>query len=147
MIYRGLVGTEFPPFGVEIRDDFIDQMTALVQGEASPARSSLPSNWPAFMALRGAACLMSVWEKLGVDPLGVRLIREEFGHFREPKAHERIFGRIIVEDVSDHMEPDHGIEEQVDLAVRFLDAAGELLAKYRCSYRIPVAHQTPRETD
>jgi hypothetical protein len=89
---------------------------------------------------------MSVWEKLGVDPLRVRLIREAFAHFREPKPRERLFGRMTVEDLSDHMEPGHGIEEQVDLLVRFHDAAGELLAEYRCSYRVPVA-QTPRPKD
>ena len=139
MIYRGFVGKEFPLFDFEITEEFSEQFMALFQRtDAAPLRS-LPSNWPAFMALRGSACLMSVWEELGVDPLEVRLIREEFLHFREPELREPLFGRASVQDVSDHMEPDRGIEEQVDLAVRFHDAAGELVAEYLCSYRLPVA--------
>jgi hypothetical protein len=145
VIYRGFVGTEFPPFTVEMGDDFLDRVTTLVQGGVSRPRGSLPLNWPAFMALRGAACLMSVWEKLGVDPLGVRLIHEEFVHHREPKPLELLVGRMRVEDVSDHMEPLHGIEEQVDLLIRFHDSASELLAEYRCSYRVPVARTQGRK--
>ncbi len=139
MIYRGFVGKEFPPFRVEITEKFSVQVADLFPAvEPSPA-SGLPSNWPAFMALQGAACLLTVWEELGVDPMELRLVREEFLHFRRPELRESLSGRVTVEDVSDHMEPSQGIEEQVDLAVRFHDSDGDLVAEYRCSYRVPVA--------
>jgi len=91
------------------------------------------------MVLQGTACLLTVWEELGVDPMGLRLYKEEFVHLRRPKLRERLCGRVTVEDVSDHMEPSRGIEEQVDLAVRFHDSKGDLVAVYLCSYRVPVA--------
>jgi hypothetical protein len=139
VIYRGFVGREFSPFLVEVTEELSEEVMDLVQSAAPLPRGSLPSNWPAFMAMQGAACLMTVWEELGVDPLGLRLIQEEFAHYRGPHARESLFGRACVEDVSDHMEPGHGIEEQVDLVIRFQDSAGNLVSEYRCSYRVPVA--------
>ncbi len=146
MIYRGFVGKEFPQFQVEITEEFSAQIMELFRAMDPPPGGGLPSNWPAFMALQGTACLFTVWEELGVDPIGLRVFQEEFVHLRRPKLGESLFGRVTVEDVSDHMEPSQGIEEQVDLAVRFHDSDGHLVAKYRCSYRVPVA-QTSQQRD
>jgi hypothetical protein len=44
-----------------------------------------------------------------------------------------------VEDISQRVEPDTGLEEQVDLLVDFRDPSQKLVANYRTSYRIPVA--------
>jgi hypothetical protein len=82
---------------------------------------------------------MAVWEELGLDPLELRLITEEFQHSREPVAGEPLNGRVRVEELSEHMDPDAGIEEQIDLAVQFQDAGGRDVARYRCSFRVPLA--------
>jgi hypothetical protein len=99
-------------------------------------------NWPAILTLHGTACLMTVWEDMGVDPLAARLIAEKFAHFRDPSSDEQLTGQVQVEDVRETVDSDTGIEEQVDLLVDFWDSSEQLIATYQSSYRIPLA--TPR---
>lgn len=80
---------------------------------------------------------MNLWEDLEVDPLEVRLVREEFEHLVAPVVDQEIKGRLRIEEISDHVEPETGIEEQVDLTVEFHDRSERKLAAYHCSYRIP----------
>jgi hypothetical protein len=145
VIYRGFVGKEFPPFVVEISQEFSRVLTLLLRTSPPFECPSWPppSNWPAFLTFHGTACLMTIWEELGVDPLELRLVREEFRHMLAPVAGEPLNGRVCVEDVSEHIDPNVGIEEQVDLAVYFRDLRGSDVAEYRCSFRVPVARSVP----
>jgi hypothetical protein len=139
LIDRALVGKEYPPFAVTLTEDWLRQwrdLFALVSGLSAP-QTSVPTNWPAILTLHGTACLMNIWEDLGVDPLEVRLVGEEFEHLLPPVVGEEIEGRLRIEEISECIEPETGIEEQVDFAVGFRDRFGSKLAVYACSYRIP----------
>jgi hypothetical protein len=144
VIDRALVGKKYPAFAVIVTEAFRRQLWELFRSVSSAAAisESLLANWPAILTLHGTACLMTVWEDLGVDPLNVRLVNEKFDHFREPAANEELIGQIHVEEISQSVEPDTGIEEQVDLLVDFRDPSDKIVANYRSSYRIPLA--TPR---
>jgi len=144
VIDRALVGKKYPVFAVIVSEAFRRQLWELFRSASSAAAipESLLANWPAILTLHGTACLMTVWEDMGVDPLDVRLVSEDFDHFREPETNEELSGRVQVEDISQSVEPDTGIEEQVDLLVDFRDPSDKLIANYRSSYRIPLA--TPR---
>ena len=50
---------------------------------------------------------------------------------------EEIHGRLRILEISEHVEFETGIEEQVDFVVEFHDRKGLKLAVYTCSYRIP----------
>jgi hypothetical protein len=141
VIYRGFVGKEFPPFTVELDEHGARDLVSLLLPQSFPETPSWPPlcNWPAPLTLRGSACLMAVWEELGVDPLHLRLIREDFRHHEEPVSAGVLTGRIRIEDISEHVDAIHGIEDQVDLAVSFRDKGGSPVAEYRCSFRVPIA--------
>lgn len=89
-----------------------------------------------MLTARGTACLMGLWEELGVDPLSIRLVAQSFRHSRDPAYGETLAAALTIEDVSEHVESDRGIEEQVDLVIRFRDSNAGIVAEYRCSYRI-----------
>ena len=127
-----------------VSEAFRRQLWELFQSISSIASPPEPllSNWPAILTLHGTACLITVWEDMGVDPFDVRLISEQFAHFRDPEADEELTGQVHVEDISQSVEPDIGIEEQVDLLVNFRDRSDRPVANYRSSYRISLA--TPR---
>jgi hypothetical protein len=141
MIDRALVGKAYPAFAVIVSAAFRNQLWELFRSVSSgnlPSESLL-SNWPTILALHATAYLTTVWEDMRVDPLGVRLVSEEFAHFREPQENERLSAQVHVEDISQRVEPDTGLEEQVDLLVDFRDPSQKLVANYRTSYRIPLA--------
>ena len=141
MISRRSIGKAFPPFTVEYPETLAQGFDGLFSsaGCSAPRRSSPPSNWPAVLALHGTACLLTIWEELGVDPLSVRLVAEEIRHVSELRFGQRITGRVTVEDVREHVEPDRGIEQRVDLAITFEDSALKRpVATYRCSFRVPI---------
>jgi hypothetical protein len=141
MIDRSCVGKAYAPFAVILTEDWLAEWYALLSraaGNSSPS-PGLPLNWPAILTLHGTACLLHVWEDLVVDPLQVRLVREEWRHLAAPQVGQEIQGRLSIEEISEHVEPETGIEEQVDFAVEFHDLAGRKLAVYACSYRIPLA--------
>jgi len=91
------------------------------------------------MTLRGTACLIPIWEDLGVDPLEAALVEEEFQFHKDPVMGERITGVVTLEEIDEFVEPAKGIEEQVDLRVDFRDSKQDPIATYRCAYRVPVA--------
>ena len=141
MIDRALVSKKYPPFSVFVSEGFRRELRDLFRS-ASPTQvstGSALSNWPAILTLHGTACLMTVWEDMGVDPLAARLIAEKFAHFRDPSADEQLTGQVQVEDISETVESNTGIEEQVDLLVDFRDSSKRLIATYQSSYRIPLA--------
>lgn len=141
MIDRAAVGRSYPSFTVPLTEDLSRGLDAVLGCNPPAMGLSWPPSpvWPAVAASRGTACLLNVWEDLGVDPLTVRLVAEDFLHHRAPVLDEELMGRVMVEDVHEHFEPDRGIEDQVDLLVEFTDRAGSAVASYRCSYRVPVA--------
>jgi hypothetical protein len=141
MIDRALVGKAYPAFAVIVSAAFRTQLWEFFRSASSrnAPSESLLSNWQAILALHATAYLTTVWEDMRVDPLGVRLVSEEFAPFREPRDDEELSAQVRVEDISQRVEPDTGLEEQVDLLVDFRDPSQKLVANYRTSYRIPVA--------
>lgn len=139
MIDRAWVGKAYAPFVVSLGEDWLvewHELFARASGIASSTRG-LPVNWPAILTHHGTACLLHLWEDLGVDPLEVRLVSEEWKHLGKPVVGEEIRGSLRIEEISEHAEYETGIEEQVDLSVEFHDGKGCTLANYVCSYRIP----------
>jgi len=141
MIDRGFLGKVYPVFSVVLSDAFVRRSKELLSQHGCPVSlvDTPPLNWPSFMTLHGTACLLNVWEDLGVDPLAVRLVREEFVHMRPVKGGADLMGRVTIEDLTEHMTSDGTIEEQVCLEVVFQDLSGTPVANYRCAFRIPVA--------
>jgi hypothetical protein len=139
MIDRACVGKAYAPFVVSLAEDWLTEWYGLfsrASGIAAPPQG-LPVNWPAVLTLHGTACLLHVWEDLGVDPLEVRLVGEEWRHSGAPAIGEEIQGRLRIREIGEHVEFETGIEEQVDFVVEFHDRKGLKLAVYTCSYRIP----------
>lgn len=97
-----------------------------------------PSNWPAIMTLHGTACLINVWEELGVDPLETFLYAEEFRHFAAATPDEELTGLVWIDDIREFVDDESQICDQVDLAADFFTADGVQLAAYRFSYRVRV---------
>jgi len=140
------VGKEYPSFAVTISEEWLKEWYDLfsrASGKSVPP-TRLPHNWPAILTAHGTACLFNTWEDLGVDPLELRLAAEEFEHLAAPAAGEEIVGRLQIQEISESVEPETGIEEQVDLIVEFHDRVGRKLAVYKCSYRIPRTHTDAR---
>lgn len=141
VIDRGLVGKEYPPFYVSLSEDLSREVENAVR--ISPPQSipswPPPLIWPALMTLRGTACLIPVWEDLGVDPLEAALVEEEFQFHKDPVMGEQITGVVTVEEIDEFVEAAKGIEDQVDLRVDFRDSNQDPIATYRCAYRVPVA--------
>lgn len=140
MIPREFVGKQFPPFKVTISEHLSRSLLELAQPADSQNLPSWPppTNWPAIMTLHGTACLMNVWEELGVDPLDARVAKEEFRHFGRPTPDEELTGRVWIDDIREFIDEESQICDQVDLAADFFTADGARLAAYRCSYRVPV---------
>jgi hypothetical protein len=129
----------YPPFAVTLTEDWIrgwHDLFALVSGLSAP-QTTVPTNWPAILTLHGTACLMNTWEDLGVDPLEIRLVGEAFEHLLPPIVGEEMEGRLRIKEISECVEPETGIEEQVDFTVAFHNRLGGKLAVYSCSYRVP----------
>ena len=149
LIDRGFIGKEFPVFTIELTEDLSEELSAIipVPGAESAPRWPPPSIWPAVMTYRATACLIPVWEDFGVDPQAVRLIREEFRHEYTPDPGEQLRGQVRVGEISEEVEPDGAIEDQVDLTVEFTNPAGDSVASYQCRYRVPVAVPRRSKTD
>jgi hypothetical protein len=135
------VGKEYPPFSTTLTEELHREMGALFAGDVPDGASeSTPSLiWPAVLTLHGTACLLTLWEDLGVSPLLPRLVFEQFRYDRTPQVGDALSGRLKVEDVGERFESERGVEEQVDILVEFKDSRGTAVASYRSSYRIPVA--------
>ena len=138
MIPREFVGKKFPRFKVNISEQPFRLLLDLIQPHDSEKITSWPppSNWPAVMVLHGTACLINVWEELGVDPLRALLAREEFHHIRSPAPDEELTGWLWIEDIREFVDEDGQISDQVDFAADFCNAAGVRLADYHFTYRI-----------
>jgi hypothetical protein len=138
VIERIALGKKFRRFTIEITEDLITEFRELfTEGEPdSPLPAALPLTWPMLLTLRGTACLIPVWEELGADPLHMRLVAEEFEYDREPVLGEELTGQVRIADMDEIVSADHGIEQQVDLAVDFFDRHDRRVALYRCSYRL-----------
>jgi hypothetical protein len=150
LIDRTFVGKEYPPCSVEFDANLGVQLKELFgrisskleetsSGSSPEPPSQLSFIWPAILTLRGTAGLLTVWEDMGVDPMHIRLVREEFEHHKIPAGGHGLVGKITIEEIVERVEPEEGIEDQVELLVEFTDARGILLATYRCSFRSPVA--------
>ncbi len=140
MIPREFVGKKFPRFKVIISEQLFRSLLDLIQphdGEKIPSWPP-PSNWPAVMLLHGTACLINVWEELGVDPLRVFLAAEEFRHLSSPEPDEQLTGSLWIEDIKEFVDEDGQISDQADFAADFFNAAGVRLADYHFTYRIAV---------
>jgi hypothetical protein len=149
VIDRSLVGKEYPPFSVSVTDDLsrdFRKIFNLSHLESSAPASNPPLIWPALMTGRGTACLIPVWEDLGVDPLKPKLMKEKFHYYDALVQGEQLVGRVCIEDINERVEPGKGIDEQVDLLVEFKNSRGSLVASYRCSFRIPVAIEQGRKS-
>ncbi len=141
MIDRIALGTKFPPFSIEVPEDLITELQEIFPSDESHRESTgwLPLTWPTVLTSRGTACLIPVWEELGVDPIRMRLVAEEFHYTRQPHPGEELFGRVRVADLDEIVSPERGIEQQVDLNVDFDDSTGQRVASYTCSYRLALA--------
>lgn len=141
VIDRSFIGKTYPPFAAEVSASFCLDYNRLlnVKGlpEFSPDRP--PLNWPALMTLHGTACLLPLWEDLGVDPLETRLFRERFVHQRPVECGEPLTGVLTIDDVTEQVEPNSHIEDHIELRVDFADSAGAPVATYHCSFRISLA--------
>ncbi|MBI5568970.1 MAG: hypothetical protein HY914_03410 [Desulfomonile tiedjei] len=149
MISRELVGKQFPPFSVRISQSFVQELLDLTKIPELPPLPPWPppSSWPALLTAHGTACLMEVWEELGIDPLRVRLVEEECQHFLDPVPGETLAGSVTVGEVTQHLEPSRGIEEQVELDVVFQNSATRLVATYRCVFRVPLMPHTQSQSE
>ncbi len=138
MIPREFVGKRFPRFKVNISEQPFRSLLDLIQPHDSEKIPSWPppSNWPAIMLLHGTACLINVWEELGVDPLRSFLAREEFHHLSSPEPGEELTGWLLIEDIKEFVDEDGQIFDQVDFAADFSNARGVRLAEYRFAYII-----------
>ncbi len=141
MIGRELLGKTYPLFSTVLSEAFCRELSELVQTfpPVIHTASAPPVHWPAIMTRHGTACLMPVWEDLAIDPLHVRLVREEFDYSRPAVFGETLSGSLSIEDVTEHFEPAEGMFQAVHLQARFVDAAGTLVATYRCSFAFPLA--------
>lgn len=141
MIGREFIGKAYRPFPVVLSEAFCRELSELVQTSPQVIQSPSfpPVHWPAILTRHGTACLMSVWEDLAVDPLQVRLVREEFDHSRAAEFGEILTGNLTIEDVGEHFEPAEGMFQSVHLQVRFEDRSGAPVATYRCSFAFPLA--------
>jgi len=142
LIDRTCVGKEYPPFSVRLSADLaheLETVLGITVPEPEQPHGPPPLIWPALMTSHGTACLIPLWEDLGVHPLDPRLISEEFTYLETPTHGEELNGCVRIEDIGEHVEPDIGIEEQVDLCIEFRNSQDNPVASYRCSYRIPVA--------
>jgi hypothetical protein len=153
MIDRTFVGKEYPEFSVTLDHDLIERFTGLIRDvvqmdsepQAKPPEDDkvhVPIAWPAILTFHGTACLINVWEDLGIDPMQARMVAESFDFHKTPEPGAELMGSLCVEEVEEEIGPDGGMEEQVDLSVEFKSSSGELLATYICSYRVPVAKGT-----
>lgn len=150
MIDRSFIGKEYPEFSVTIEHDLIARFNSLLEsacgGHCSEApdksddsvMNSIPVAWPSILTFHGTACLISVWEDLGIDPVKTRIVEESFNFLKFPEPGDELKGSLCLEEVEEKISPDGGIEEQLDLSVEFSSLEGELLATYSCSYRIPL---------
>ncbi|MBI5249648.1 MAG: hypothetical protein HY912_09145 [Desulfomonile tiedjei] len=138
MVPREFVGKQFPPFKVKISEQLSRSLLDLTQPSEAEKGPSWPppSNWPAVMILHGTACLINVWEELGVDPLEVFLSEEEFLHFCAPLPDEELTGYLRIEEIREFLDEESQICEEVDLWADFFNAVGAHLAAYRFSYRV-----------
>jgi hypothetical protein len=141
VIDRGYVGKGYPSFTIELPADLSSELERILDlpGTESKPPWPPPLIWPALMTMHGTACLLPVWEDLGVNPLDIRLIREEYRYHATPKQGEKLTGTVSIEEFDEEVEPARGIEDQVDLVVTFSSTGGTLVATYRCSFRVPVA--------
>ncbi|HMK34899.1 MAG TPA: hypothetical protein VK463_07535 [Desulfomonilaceae bacterium] len=140
MIDRAFIGKTFDSFTIEISPDLFTELDELISAVARAEPWPPPVNWPVILTLHGTACLITLWETLGVDPLEIRLVHEEFVHYRTPEPGETLVGIPCVRDVSQHLEDNSRMEEQVDLSVEFRRESGATVAGYRCSYRVPLTN-------
>lgn len=141
MIERIVLGKRFPRFSVHVTEDLITGFREVfLPGQSDPeVPASLPFTWPMILTAHGTACLIPVWEEIGVDPLHMRLVAEEFYYNRQPSPGEKLTGQARVADMDEIVTPERGIEQQIDLAIDFRDASGDRVASYTCSYRLVVA--------
>ncbi len=150
MIDRSFIGKEYPEFSVTIEHDLVARFNSLLEnacgahGDRSQWNdhdglgTTIPLAWPSILTFHGTACLISVWEDLGIDPVRTRIVEESFNFLKFPEPGEELKGSLCVEEIEEKISPDGGIEEQLDLSVEFSSLEGELLATYTCSYRIPL---------
>lgn len=133
------MGKQVDRFTAELSPSLFSDLAALFSVPSANIDSQRPPvNWPAILTFHATACLMPVWETLGVDPLEVRLVAEEFLCEQPPQPGQLLTGIIRIEELSEWVENDGTIEEQVDMVVAFANAAGESVAEYRCGFRIPL---------
>ncbi len=129
---------------MRVGSEFAGGLAGVLRGCLPDQENPLPEwppfcNWPALATLHGTAGMLHVWDDLGVDPLQVRLIREQFRHVRDPHPDEELTGRLTVEDLTEHTNPKTGLDQQIDFRVTFTDQSGRETTWYACSYRLPVA--------
>jgi len=140
VIDRNFIGKTYHPFTVTITEglcrDFRDLFLQVVSPEPLPLRP--PLNWPALITLHGTACLVPLWEDMGVDPLAVRLVGEQFVHHRRVSLDETVFGELSIRDIAEHAGTDGTLAEDVDLEVVFRDSAGSGVSVYRLRFRIEI---------
>ncbi|MFC1835287.1 hypothetical protein ACFL2Q_11220 [Thermodesulfobacteriota bacterium] len=137
MIDRSLVGKAYPSFEVTITQDLSLNLRKILG--LSTAVSDPPLVWPKVLTLHGTACLMPIWEDLGVNPLHVRTVGEKFRYGEAPRHGEELTGTVFIDWIEEGLDPDQGIVEQIDINVVFHNSRGKRIATYEASFRVAVA--------
>jgi hypothetical protein len=140
VIDRSFIGKAYRPFTATISEELCREFRDLFLqvGATIPLPLRPPLNWPSLVTLHGAACLIPLWEDMGVDPLDARLVGEQFVHHRRVSLDETVTGELSVSDITEHAGTDGTLAEDVDLEVVFRDSAGALVSVYRLRFRIEI---------
>lgn len=142
MIDRSLIGKRYPPFSIAISNRLIGEFRNVVSSvdpRLSVPHGRTPLAWPAILTLHGTACLIPIWEDLGVNPQSVWLVKEEFDFESHPPAEEELTGIVELSDLRERLDVRRGIEDEITLCVEFRLSSGKQAAKYTATYRSPLA--------
>lgn len=144
MIGRDVIGRTYPDFHIALSDALCTAFDRVFAGVGLPmgAVSGPPYIWPGLLTCHGTACLLTVWEDLGVDPLSVRLVNESFEHHCSVSIGEKLLGRVTIESVNEVYGPERGIEQEIGVSTSFFRDDGNPVAGYSGVFRIPAARTT-----
>jgi hypothetical protein len=140
MIDREFIDKEIPTFKATLSVKLSQALVRLISENTEPLPYYWPppGNWPAVLLLHGTAGLISIWEELGVDPIVPVLDAEAFLHHEVPEPDSEITGEIRILDIRESLHAGSQICDNIDMSVDFFSQAGVHIARYLCSYRIPL---------
>jgi hypothetical protein len=114
IVDQGFGGKNSPPLfsstlSEELCRSWLRLFDRIDRAERIPCPVSL--NRPARMLERAMACLHPGWTDMGVDPMGVELVRETVDVSHEVRCGDKVVGTLVIEDVDAVVEPNYGIAE------------------------------------